>query len=84
LIQGLGWLDGKIVAPHFDRPWFSRRWLDSDIFKTGATLIGIDEYTALVTLDMDGTWEVHGRGFVTLHRTREDFTRYGAGERVTL
>jgi cyanophycinase len=84
LIQGLGWLEGKIVAPHFERPWFSRKWLDSDIFKTGATLIGIDEYTALVALDTDGTWEVRGRGFVTLHRTREDFTRYGAGERVIL
>ena len=84
LIQGLGWLEGKIVAPHFDRPWFSRKWLDSDIFKTAATLIGIDEYTALVAVDTDGIWEVHGRGFVTLHRTREDFTRYGAGERVVL
>jgi cyanophycinase-like exopeptidase len=83
-IQGLGWLDGKIVAPHFDRPWFSRKWLDSDNFKTGATLIGIDEYTALVAMDTDGTWEVRGRGSVTLHRTREDFMRYGAGERVIL
>src|SRR6266540_5212538 len=80
LIEGLGWLTNKIVAPHFDRPWFSRRWLDSDIFRTGATLIGIDEYTALVALDTDGSWEVRGLGFVTLHRTREDFTCYGAGE----
>ena len=84
LIQGLGWLDSQIVAPHFDRPWFSRRWLDSNIFKTGATLIGIDEYTALVALDADGTWEVRGRGFVTLHSTRENFTRYRAGETVVL
>lgn len=84
LIEGPGWLNSKIVAPHFDRPWFSRRWLDSALFKTGATLIGIDEYTALVALDADATWEVRGRGFVTLHRTREDFTRYGAGERVIL
>ncbi len=80
LIEGLGWLTNKIVAPHFDRPWFSHRWLDSDIFRTGATLIGIDEYTALVALDTDGSWEVRGLGFVTLHRTREDFTCYGAGE----
>ena len=84
LIEGLGWLTNKIVAPHFDRPWFSRRWLDSDIFRTGATLIGIDEYTALVALDTDGSWEVRGRGFVTLHRTREDFTCYGAGETLIL
>jgi cyanophycinase-like exopeptidase len=84
LIRGLGWLDNRIVAPHFDRPWFSRRWLDSDMFQIGATLIGIDEYTALVALDTDGSWEVHGRGFVSVHRTREDFTRYAAGERVIL
>jgi cyanophycinase-like exopeptidase len=84
LIEGLDWLIHKIIAPHFDRPWFSRRWLDSDLFKTGSALIGIDEYTALVSLDTDGSWEVRGRGFVTIHRTREDFTRYGAGERLTL
>ncbi len=84
LIPGLGWLNSKIVAPHFDRPWFSRRWLDSAMFKPGATLIGIDEYTALVALDTDETWEVRGRSFVTLYRTREDFTRYGAGERLIL
>jgi cyanophycinase-like exopeptidase len=47
-------------------------------------LIGIDEYTALVALDTDGSWEVRGRGFVTLHRTREDFTCYGAGETLIL
>lgn len=51
------------------------------MFKTGATLISVDEHTAIVAVDTDGTWEVRGRGFVTLHRTREDFTRYGAGER---
>lgn len=84
LIQGLGWLTGQIVAPHFDRPWFSRRWLDSNVFQTGATLIGIDEYTALIALDTNGTWEVRGRGLVTVHRTRKDFTRYGAGEMIVL
>ena len=84
LIEGLGWLTNKIVAPHFDRPWFSRRWLDSDMFRMGTTLIGIDECTALVALDTDGSWEVRGRGFVTLHRTREDFTCYGAGETLVV
>jgi len=84
LIEGLGWLNGKIIAPHFDRPWFSRKWLDSDTFNTGITLIGIDEYTALIALDPSGTWEVRGRGSVTLHRTREDFTCYGAGETFVL
>jgi hypothetical protein len=72
------------VAPHFDRPWFSRKWLDSNMFQTGTILIGIAEYTALVAVSTAGTLEVHGRGFVTLHRTREDFTRYGAGERIIL
>lgn len=84
LIDGLDWLTRKIIAPHFDRPWFSHRWLDSEIFKNGSTLIGIDEYTALVSLDAEGSWEVRGRGFVTIHRTREDFTRYRAGETLIL
>ena len=84
LIDGLDWLTHTIIAPHFDRPWFSRRWLDSEIFNNGSTLLGIDEYTALVSLDTDRAWEVRGRGFVTIHRTREDFTRYGAGETLIL
>ena len=84
LIEGLDWLTGKIVAPHFDRPWFSGRWFDRELLKGVSTLIGIDEYTALVALNMDGTWEVRGRGFVTLHRTRQDFERYSAGETLIL
>lgn len=84
LMDGLDWLTGKIVAPHFDRPWFSRRWFDRELLKNVPTLIGIDEYTALVALDMDGTWEVRGRGFVTLHRTRQDFERYSAGDKLVL
>ena len=84
LIDGLDWLTEKIVAPHFDRPWFSRKWFDRELLKNVPTLIGIDEYTALVALDVDGTWEVRGRGFVTLHRTRQDFERYSAGDKLVL
>ena len=84
LMDGLDWLTGKIVAPHFDRPWFSRRWFDRELLKNVSTVIGVDEYTALVALGTDGTWEVRGRGFVTLHRTRRDFERYSAGEMLLL
>ena len=84
LMDRLDWLTGKIVAPHFDRPWSSHRWFDRELLKNVPTLIGIDEYTALVAFDMDGKWEVRGRGFVTLHRTRQDFERYSAGDKLVL
>ena len=82
LIAGLGWLPHTVCAPHFDRPWFSRRWLERGLLPNDFTLIGIDEHTALVATD--GDWEVRGRGAVTILRANQQARRYTVGEKVDL
>jgi len=79
MINGLDWLASKIVAPHFDRPWFSRKWLDRDFLPAEFTLIGIDERTTLAQ-NKNGTWEMFGRGSVTLYKQGWEITRYVVGD----
>jgi len=79
LIRGYGWLPKTVVAPHFDRPWFSRKWLEQDDFlPKGFTLIGIDEYTTLAQ-NSNGSWEVFGLGSVTLFKDGRQIAHYIAG-----
>jgi cyanophycinase-like exopeptidase len=84
LTEGLGWMPQVICAPHFDRPWFSRRWLNRGLLPDGFTLIGIDEQTALVKSSANGGWEVRGRGAVAVIRKDLTARRYVAGEKVSL
>jgi cyanophycinase-like exopeptidase len=84
LIEGLGWMAQSVCAPHFDRPWFSHRWLKRGLLPNGFTLIGIDEQTALVTANGNGLWEVRGRGAVTLIREGQAPRRYAAAEKFSL
>ena len=83
LIPALNWLPQTIVAPHFDRPWFSRKWLDRDFLPAEFTLIGIDERTTLAQ-NKNGTWEMFGRGSVTLYKQRWEITRYVVGDTFTI
>lgn len=83
LIPGLDWLPRTIVAPHFDRPWFSRKWLEYEFLPDGFTLIGIDERTTLARTT-NGGWEVFGRGAVTLHKPGHQMARYAPGESFKL
>jgi cyanophycinase-like exopeptidase len=84
LVEGLGWVSQVICAPHFDRPWFSQRWLTRGLLPNGFTLIGVDEQTALVTATPCGAWEVRGRGAVAIIGDDRKPRRFTAGERVTL
>jgi len=83
LIPGLGWLPKTVVAPHFDRPWFSKKWLERDFIPEGFTLIGIDEYTTLAR-NSNGSWELFGLGSVTLIKQGRQVARYSAGDTFTL
>jgi len=87
-------VSGVIVLPHFDRLAlrFGKARLKSMAASVpaGVTLIGIDEDTALVSLNGDApgappsTWQVMGRqGASVLHAAGED-TRYPAGARLVL
>lgn len=83
-LDGLGWLPQVFCAPHFDRAWFSPKWLTRGLLSDGFRLLGIDEQTALVNVNGDGAWEVRGRGAVTIFRGRGEPRRYTAGEKVML
>lgn len=83
LIPGLGCLSQAVIAPHFDRPWFSHRWLEGGILPDGFTLIGIDERTTLAR-DTRGQWEVSGLGSITLYQQGRQIARHTAGDTFVL
>jgi cyanophycinase-like exopeptidase len=83
LISALNWLSKIVVAPHYDRPWFSRKWLERDFLPDGFTLIGIDERTTLAHVT-NGRWQVFGLGSVTIHKQGREIARCSAGDRFTL
>ena len=65
---GLGLVDGVAVLPHYDawpEPFSASVALQSP---RGSVVLGIDEDTA--AFGRDGTWQVHGRGRVTVWRGR--------------
>lgn len=75
---GLGLVPHSCVLPHHNR--FGRRWaarLQEEMPQ--ATLIGIDEETALLTESDPGHWRVCGGGSVTLYR-RGGREHYGDGD----
>jgi cyanophycinase-like exopeptidase len=69
-------------SPHFNRV-FTWKWIDRGVIPPGFTMIGIDEQTALVSLE-NPAWQVRGRGGVTLIRADRTFRRYAAGETLDL
>jgi cyanophycinase len=75
--EGLGLAPGASVIPHYDafpEPMAALVVLQSP---RDLTTLGIDEETALV--GRDGSWQVQGRGRVTVWRGRHR-TRYRRGE----
>jgi cyanophycinase len=82
IIDCLGWVAHGFCAPHFNRV-FTWKWLEHGILADGEVMIGIDERTALVSLE-DQQWEVRGRGGVTLIRSDLRPVRYPVGEIVRL
>lgn len=70
--DGLGFVPGAAVAPHYDR-WPEAMMAPLVLLApAGTVVLGIDEETALVT--RGAAWQVHGPGRVTAwrgsHRTR--------------
>ena len=80
-LECLGFVPHAIGAPHFNRV-FPASWLERGFLPPGWTLIGIDEQTVLV--QAGGTWQVRGRGAVTIIDEDRKPRRYAAGEHVTL
>lgn len=79
--EGLGLLPQVVVAPHFDRMNAERLQGYREGMAAGHTLVGIDEHTAAVG---DGqTWQVMGRGAVTLF-TGDTTVRHPAGSSFSL
>jgi len=79
--RGLGLVTGLAVIPHYDawpEPLCALMALQAP---HGASVLGIDEKTAVV--GRDGSWQVHGRGRVTVWRGRHR-ERFRAGEAFQL
>ena len=75
--QGLGFVPGTLVVPHYDAWPEALSALIALQAPRGSVVLGIDEETAVVR--RDGSWQVHGRYRVTVwHGRRRD--RYRAGE----
>jgi len=80
LLRGLNLIPNACVLPHHNE--FGKAWAGQLArLLPDATLIGIDEYTGMLT-DMDGGWQVHGEGTVTLYRSGSSIC-YGSGERCS-
>src|SRR2546421_4463570 len=63
---GLGLVANLSVFPHHETSPAHLKERSIELRPEGATLVGIDEQTALIR-DPDGTWRVAGQGFVTLY-----------------
>jgi cyanophycinase len=75
--QGLGFVPGAAVAPHYDR-WPETMLAPLVLLAPpGTVVLGIDEETALV--GHDGAWQVRGPGRVTVWRGRHR-TRHREGD----
>jgi cyanophycinase-like exopeptidase len=79
--DALGLVEGVAVLPHYDAILEALAALIAFAPRRRAVVLGIDEDTAAVGLD--GTWEVHGRGRVTVWRGRSR-TRHRDGESFRL
>src|SRR5574341_190354 len=80
-IDCLGLIPRSMCAPHFDR-LFPLKWLERGVLPAGYTLIGIDELTALVS--KGDSWEVRGRGAVTLVGDDRKLRRFESGRLLAL
>lgn len=78
VFNGLGLLEGVCVLPHHDT--FGHRWsaeLSKMIPETW--MVGIDEETGLIDDGTRKSWQVYGKGAVTIyHESR--VKRYGSGK----
>lgn len=83
---GLGLIPNACVLPHHNT--FGQGWAERlrDVLPN-ATLIGIDEETAMISDGSDRNWRVHGAGDVTLYLPGQPLShpqRYLAGQELRL
>lgn len=79
---GLGLLSNLSVFPHHDTAPAHLRERSTELRPSGATLVGVDEQTALLR-EPDGAWRVEGAGGVTVYRDGEP-EAYSSGSTVPL
>jgi len=78
VFEGLNLVPNSLVLPHHDT--FGKRWAPKLMEEIPhVTLIGIDEQTGMIDDGDNGTWNVYGRGGVTLYRNGHVET-YKAGK----
>ena len=76
--EGLNLLSNSLVLPHHDT--FGKGWAPRLLTKLpNVTLIGIDEQTGMINDGNDRSWNVYGRGAVTLYQN-EEVTIHQAGK----
>ncbi len=84
--SGLGLIPDAIVLPHHNT--FGQGWADRlRELLPNATLVGIDEETAMISGDESHTWRVYGAGDVTLYLPGHPLShpqRYLAGQEFRL
>ena len=82
VVNGLDLLPNSLVLPHHDT--FGRSWAPRLLKRIpGVTLIGIDEQTGMIDDGEHNSWNVYGRGSVTLYRKGAVET-YSAGKAFSL
>jgi len=75
--KGLNLVPNACVLPHHNT--FGKGWAEKlKVLLPGVTLLGIDEYTGMLT--GGAAWQVLGGGAVTVYRG-EDVARYNPGQR---
>jgi cyanophycinase len=79
--ESLGVVDAAAILPHYDALPETLWALYALRAPDGVAVIGIDDETAF--LGRDGSWQVHGRGRVTVWRGRRR-SRHRAGDLVAL
>jgi cyanophycinase len=76
--EGLNLVSNSLVLPHHDT--FGKSWAPKLLKEIPAvTLIGIDEQTGMLRDARNASWDVYGRGSVTLYRNQAVET-YAAGK----
>jgi cyanophycinase len=79
---GLGLVSGVAVFPYHDKAAAHLRERSVELLPADATLVGLDEHTALLRLET-GEWHVEGAGTATIYRTDEPTVELRGGEPVT-
>lgn len=70
VIQGLGILPDSCILPHHDT--FGQHWVPIlQKALSHATLIGIDEQTGMINDGPHGSWNVYGKGGVSIYRNHQ-------------